>query len=444
MLQTSIASFNQLTAPPLGIIAKEYDDFQRHFGAIVNAMNQRALGLATARIELSMQLKRFGDYLRAAVEIRHQPSGISRRVYGRHDRPLQFTLLDVGPLQLHSDFRRTVRASLPHTQFKHIQAWWKDSFGVYNAMSPRMLLEMIQPVLSKTDRFAASTVARRIFGQPETTLDLPDILEHGKILLLDLAAGVVGQDTAALVGATIMNWIASVLFARQEQPGTARKVFIVVDEFQSVPGVDYAFILSELAKYGAQLMMGTQSLEFLDEVNRKARAAWLSNAGTLFIFRCGADDAELLARELAITDQNPLSINPNDIVGLPDFTCYVRTRDRRGQQMAFHVETAKVPQTDPQLAAQLLTQSHQTFGRSAKDVDDWIALAQTWQGEPDVGRNSSGGWSGAEANRGSSRRKWVEVSSGGEERPADYAKRTRERSGKAQPIVLEAAGQTEP
>lgn len=212
---------------------------------------------------------------------------------------------------------------------------------MFRTLNLRLLLDMITPVLTKLDRFAASDVARRIFGQPDSTLDIGAVLDDGGILLIDLAAGVVGQDTAALIGSTLMNWIASLLFARQQTvddgrpPAPPRKVLIVIDEFQSLPGVDYAFMLSELGKYGAQLMMGTQSLGFLEQINAKTRTAWLDNTNTLFVFHCGGDDARTLAAELSITDYNPLTLSQSDIVGLPDYTCYVRSRDGMGGNRSF-------------------------------------------------------------------------------------------------------------
>ena len=444
MLQQSIHEFNNLQAPPLGEIAKEYEQYKTLFAELVALMREQVRENRTAGMALSTKLKELNKLVRQSLAAQHKPSGISRRSYGRDGLPLQFTLLDIGPLQLHAEFRRSVLGALPGIPFQHIQAWWDDSFDVYDNMSPRMLLEMILPVLSKMDRFAASTIARRIFGQPDSTLDLADIMNNGRILLLDLAAGIVGQDTAALVGSTIMNWLASLLFARQEVEGDLpnaaqhRPVYIVIDEFQSIPGTDYAFILSELAKYGAQLIMGTQSLQFLDEVNRKARTTWLSNTTTLFVFRCGSEDAEVLAHELAITATHPLTLEPSDIVGLPDFNCYVRARDPKGRQQVFSLETSKVRDPDTALASQLLAKSHQDFGKDANEVDAWLAEAQHWRGKADFTRIGSNGWHGNEAigKRRTSRQPATDA-----QRPAEYVRRTRERSGKPKPTGVSEAQQ---
>ncbi len=386
-------AFTQLERPPLGVISRQYDDLKILYERYDNARRGAMIGDATTANDRIPALADLATLLIEESKRGYKRSGISQRVYGPSNRPLQFTLLDVGPLLLHGDFRIKVLGALRPQAFRHIQSWWRDSFETYRYTSPRLLLEMVQPVLSKTDRFLASDIARRIFGQPESTVDIPGIVQEGGILIVDLAAGVVGQDTAALIGSTIINWVASVLFAQQEVRTDAKKrnVYIVIDEFQSVPGVDYAFILSELGKYGARMVMGTQSLRFLDQVNEKARSAWLDNTGTLFVFRCGADDAYELSRELSITDDNPLSITPSDIVGLPDFTCYVRARNGKGGQEVFCVETAKAPDPKPGDFERLWQASLNQCGRDAEAVDQWFALAQDEQGLPDLAKSPSGG-----------------------------------------------------
>lgn len=210
------------------------------------------------------------------------------------------------------------------------------------------------------------------------------------MLLIDLAAGVVGGDTAALVGATVLNWLAALLFAQgQANDGsslahTRRRVFIVVDEFQSIPGADYAQMLSELAKYGAQLMLGTQSLGVLEEKNRLLRKSWLDNTHTLFTFRSGSDDARSLADELSIGEPDRLTVTASDIVGLPDYTCYVRSRDTAHGQQVFRLHTRRADAGSPQSFQCIVTQSRQRYGRAAQQVDAWLALARKHRATPDL------------------------------------------------------------
>jgi hypothetical protein len=314
----------------------------------------------------------------AATELAadHDPRArLNGRVYDG-GRPLQYTLLDVNRLLRSSQMQTQVLPILnARADQWHLREGWVSSYKSYYVGDKKFLLQMINPVTTKIDRFVTSDVARRIFGQPECTVDIPAILETGGVLIVDLAAGVVGQDTAALVGATVLNWLAAAIFARAERPGARpRRVFIAVDEFQAVPGADYVTYLSELAKYGAQLCLGTQSLRFLDQVNKRARAAWLDNTNALFVFRAGADDAGALAEELNTSARDPQGVRAEDIVGLPDYACFARVRDR-GQPVVFRVETAAAPPGNPARLNALIAESRRRSGRPADDVERWLSAA---------------------------------------------------------------------
>ena len=122
-------------------------------------------------------------------------------------------------------------------------------------------------------------------------------------MLVDAAKGDVGEDTAALVGATLLNLVGLAVGEQARlAPAERRPVTIVVDEFQAMPVADYEAVLSELAKYGANLVLATQSLAKLAaldrEQHRALRASVFANVDGLFAFHCSAEDAEYLVREL--------------------------------------------------------------------------------------------------------------------------------------------------
>ena len=332
--------------------------------------------------------------------------GLLERLYDRDGvlHPLQYTLLDVNPMLANPDLREAALGALDSTQHRYLHQWWRDSFDAYWHGNPRLLMDMVTPVRTKLNRFAASDVARRIFGQPQSTLDLQGVIRDGGVLIVDLAAGVIGQENAALIGSAVLNWLAAMIFARNDdaaqKPGrktiddmthesrlssrlrsraVRRRIFLVVDEFQSIPGADYAFMLSELAKYGVQLCLGTQSLGVLDVLSERTRRAWLDNTSALFVFRSGADDAEVLARELSVGEPDRLTVTASDIVGLPDYACFARLR---GMPMPFRVETRKVEDGDEAMFERIAAASREKYGRAASEVDAWLHQAAECQGEP--------------------------------------------------------------
>jgi hypothetical protein len=307
---------------------------------------------------------------------------------------LQYTLLDVSAMLTNATMRGHALNDLSGTGDAHLRAWWVRDVDQVVASNPRLYTEMIGPVNRKINEFALSDVARRVFGQPESTLDLSELLASGGVLLVDLAAGEIGRDIAALIGSLLVNLIAYQVFSRQASRDGAgpRRVLLVIDEFQAIPGANYALLLSELGKYGVQLVLGTQSLGVLNEVNREARLSWLANMSTLFAFRCAADDAETLAAELSIGAEDEHTVRAADINGLPDYACFVRTRGFDGDPAVFRFETRKADAGDAGRAEWIQRRSRERHGVDAALVDYWLAQAYALQqqGLPTRGQGPPG------------------------------------------------------
>lgn len=372
----------------------ELDTFHVEFAKLVTTFVEHRIsvdaGVPGAQAKLLDSVEALHRKLLIEFDTAHLSKGTElwERLHGEPLRPFQFTLLDVNSLLMGGRNRAVALSGIDLTTHRYIHDWWRDAYDAYLDMNARQLLEMTTPVTKKLNRFAASDVARRIVGQPDSTIDLPGVINDGGILLVDLAAGVIGQETAALIGATLLNWLASILFAQQDTPnsgsGKRRRIYVIVDEFQSIPGAAYTFMLSELAKFGARLMLGTQSLAYLAQMDVKTRAAWLANTSTLFVFRCGAEDAADLAPELGVGDEDRLTVTPSDIVGLPDFACFVRAHGRSREPYVFRAETRKVDYGSDETLERIRAHSRAAYGRDMRQVDEWLKMASDWQGEPNL------------------------------------------------------------
>lgn len=147
----------------------------------------------------------------------------------------------------------------------------------------------VHAIEPKVDSFGGSQVSRRILGQGRSTLDLAAALRSGQIIVVHTAAGVVGADTSALVGATILGLVQVALGSQARLPEEERRrTQVVIDEFQAIPGADYAGMLSELRKFGGVFVLATQSLAHLDRLGQALHATVLSNVGNLYVsdFNC--------------------------------------------------------------------------------------------------------------------------------------------------------------
>jgi len=187
---------------------------------------------------------------------------------------------------------------------------------------------------------------------------------------------VIGPDAGGLLGAVLVDYIN---FSVREQmaipdPAQRARVVIVVDEFQSIPGVDYPGLLAELQKMGASFILATQALGQLDAIDKKLRPAIMSNVETLFVFQTSADDADILRHEL--DDE----VTATDIVNLSDHSCYIKTQSGSDRLPVMHVETLAPKNGDSLVAEQIVAQMVR-YTRPSKIVEaEREAIKQQWFG----------------------------------------------------------------
>jgi len=239
----------------------------------------------------------------------------------RLGRSAQHTILDVPAVLERRPFRRQV---LKRTRDPIVRDWFD---GYFDELDPRLRLEIINPVQTKVHKYMGSRMARQIVGQPRSTVDFRELVAEHKLVLINLNAFDVGEDVAALVGGTLVNLAARAVSAQAMLPPEARQpVTLVVDEFHTLPGADYEQVLGELSKYGANMVLATQTLSRLDRLTdsqrtRDLRAAVFSNLDGLFAFHTSAEDATYLVDELGG------DLDAQDLVEMGDFQCYARVRD---------------------------------------------------------------------------------------------------------------------
>ncbi len=256
------------------------------------------------------------------------------------DADEQFTLLDGLKLLSDNAYRGAVLARVSDP---YLMDWWARDFGKWRQ---EYRSEALAPVQTRLSYYASSKRARAIIGQPRSTIDMRETILDGGILLVSTAQGVVGRDVAALVGASLLNLVDSVIREQGGLPPEKRRgALVVVDEMQSMPGVDYESMLSELGKFGASFVLATQSLAKLDDLSPTMRDTLLANVGCLAVFQVSGSDARQLVWELG-KDR----VSEDDIVSLPVHHCYVRATVGTERMEAFSMEVAKPEEGDPDRA----------------------------------------------------------------------------------------------
>ncbi len=228
----------------------------------------------------------------------------------------------------------------------YLLEWWARDFGSWHR---QYRAEALAPVQTRLSYYASSKRARAILGQRRSTIDLRRTIHDGGVLLVSTSQGTVGRDVAALVGASLLNLVDAVIREQGSLPLSRRRgALVVVDEMQSMPGVDYESMLSELGKFGAIFILATQSLAKLDDLSLTMRDTILANVGCLAIFQVAGNDARTLVWELG-KDR----VSEDDIVSLPVHHCYVRATVGTERMPAFSMQVRKPEEGDPDAAARI-------------------------------------------------------------------------------------------
>lgn len=196
---------------------------------------------------------------------------------------------------------------------EQVRKFWENEFPKY---SYRYQADGIAPIQNKIGAFLADPRLRRILTRPDGQLRLRSLMDDGKILLVNLSKGILGEDSSSLFGGMIVTSLGLAAFSRVNVLESERRPFFVyVDEFQNFTTLSLANMLSELRKFGVGTVLAHQYLHQLDV---DIREAVIGNAGTLISFRLGASDAGFMAREF-----EPV-FAPVDLLNLPNHNIYLK------------------------------------------------------------------------------------------------------------------------
>src|SRR3989454_5140784 len=235
------------------------------------------------------------------------------------------TLLDVPKLLDDLTFRRHV---LAHVRNDQVRRFWLREYENYPA---RFRAEAIAPIQNKVGEFLVNPILRSIVGQPKSAFDLRRVMDEGKIFLVKLAKGKIGEDTSSLFGAVLVTKISLAALSRAELAEADRRDFyLYADEFPSFTTTSFAGMLSEMRKYHVGLVLAHQYIEQLDEV---VRGAVLGNVGTMIAFRVGLSDAEVLEKEFYP------EFMAGDFVNLPNYSLYLKLMVDGGMSKPFSAVT---------------------------------------------------------------------------------------------------------
>jgi CxxC-x17-CxxC domain-containing protein len=283
------------------------------------------------------------------------------------------TLLGVNRMMSDKDYRKRV-----YTKIKDpvVKAFWINEFDKWE---DKFRKEAVAAIQNKVGQFLSYTLVRHIIGQPKSTIDMREIMDNQKILIVNLSKGRIGEDAMRLLGGMIITKIQLAAMSRVDIPEEERKDFyLYVDEFQNFATESFANILSEARKYRLSLILAHQYInQLIFDGNATVRDAIFGNVGTIVSFRVGAEDAEALEKEF-----DPVFLM-NDIVNLSKYDIYLKLMIDGIAGDAFSARTLPPADISDTIAAEqkVIAVSRERYGKSRSEVAEKIAR---WSGM-DVG-----------------------------------------------------------
>lgn len=266
------------------------------------------------------------------------------------------TLMEIPRVLADEDFRKL---KLSKCQNPIVRDFWLKE--AEKAGGEAALANMVPYITSKLTTFISNDIMRPIIAQQQSGLDFRDIMDNGKILLVNLSKGKIGEINARLLGMVIVGKLLMSALSRVDTPEEDRKDFyLYMDEFQNVTTNSIAQILSEARKYRLNLIIAHQ---FIGQLKEEISKAVFGNVGSMVAFRVGPEDAEFLEKQFA-----PV-FSANDLMNIDNQQCFARFLMNNELTKPFNLKTNSLPSGDRELANAFKELSRLRYGRDAAIVN---------------------------------------------------------------------------
>ncbi|OGZ71718.1 MAG: hypothetical protein A2904_02055 [Candidatus Staskawiczbacteria bacterium RIFCSPLOWO2_01_FULL_33_9] len=274
------------------------------------------------------------------------------------------TLLGVNRMFADIEYRKKVVDKITDPIVK---SFWVTEYARY---TQRYEIEATAAIQNKVGQFISNPLIRNIIGQIKSTINMRDIMDQQKILIMNLSKGRIGEDNSKLLGALLITKLQLAAMSRVDIPEEDRKDFyLYVDEFQNFATESFTNILSEARKYRLNLILGHQ---YITQMEETVRDAVFGNVGTLVVFRVGAEDAEFLEKEFTP------EFTAVDLCNLPKYNIYLKLMIDGIAGHPFSAETLPPPiLTDVSNKDKIIKASQEKYGVNIEIVQENISR---WSG----------------------------------------------------------------
>ncbi len=228
------------------------------------------------------------------------------------------------------------------------------------------LANMTPYITSKFGGFITNDYMRPIIGQAKSAFNFRDVMDSGKILLVNLSKGKIGDINASLLGMVFTGKILMAALSRTGSDDASRRDFnLYIDEFQNFTTDSIATILSEARKYHLSLTMAHQ---FIAQLTDTIKAAVFGNVGSEIVMRVGVEDAEFLAKQF-----EPV-FNENDLINIDNFNAYAKilVNGQTSKPFNLKVGTQSWAPGNADLVPKLKEYSRLKYGMDRQQIEEEI------------------------------------------------------------------------
>ena len=270
------------------------------------------------------------------------------------------TMLDITRMLTDKIFREKVLNEVKDTV---VLQFWRVEFSSWQ---DKFVAEAIAPILNKVGAFVANPIIRNIIGQPKSSFNIREMMDQGKILIVNLSKGLIGEDNASVLGSFLVTKIQLAAMSRSDisRVEDRRPFYLYVDEFQNFATDSFAVILSEARKYGLNLTVANQ---YVSQMPDAVRAAVFGNVGTMISMRVSPEDAPLLAQQFAPQFES------QDILQMSNRSFVASMMINGEKNPAFSGTTLKLPPSQVDYLPQIIENTRQKFAKPREEIEKMIA-----------------------------------------------------------------------
>lgn len=251
-----------------------------------------------------------------------------------------------------------VQELLPKVTDPIVRRYWTDQIAQTADFHKSEVLDYI---VSKFGRFVTDRTIRNIIGQSKSAFDFRKVMDEGKILIINLAKGKLGEENSNFLGLVLVPKILMAAMSRTDVPEKARRDFyLYVDEFQNFATPDFATILAEARKYHLNLTVANQ---FIGQVEEEVKNAVFGNVGTVLSYQVGVADASFLQHEFQPT------FSESDLLNVERFHAYAKTVVKGQPVNPFSIDTTKDMKVEQAQASEKVAEIIKEMSRLRYGVD---------------------------------------------------------------------------